>query len=188
MLEVRFHGRGGQGAVIASELLAQAAFREGMQPQSFPFFGVERRGAPVTAYTRIDDVPIRVRTAVTRPDIVVVMDAGLLRAVNVTAGLKPEGLLLVNAEAPPSTPPANPPAQVAFVDATGIALAHGLGTRSVPIVNTAILGGLVRASRIVSLGALVAAIQEFVPASREENAAAAREAYDKVVTVRAVIA
>jgi 2-oxoacid:acceptor oxidoreductase gamma subunit (pyruvate/2-ketoisovalerate family) len=188
MLEVRFHGRGGQGAVIASELLAQAAFLEGRQPQSFPFFGVERRGAPVTAYTRIDDAPIRVRTAVTNPDIVVVMDPGLLRAVNVTAGLKPEGLLLVNAEAFPTLPTGNAPARVAVVDATGIALAHGLGTRSVPIVNTAILGGLVRAGRVVSLDSLLEAIRTFVPACPEENAAAAREAYERVNTARAVVA
>ncbi len=183
---MRFHGRGGQGAVIASELLAQAAFLEGRQPQSFPFFGVERRGAPVTAYTRIDDAPIRVRTAVTNPDVVVVLDAGLLRAVNVTGGLKPAGLLLVNAEAFPASPAAGAPARVSYVDATGIALARGLGTRAVPIVNTAILGALVRASRIVSLEALLTAIGTFVPAHPEENAAAARDAYENVKTVRAV--
>ena len=166
--------------MIASEVLAQAAFLEGRQPQSFPFFGVERRGAPVTAYTRIDDVPIRVRTAVTAPDIVVVMDPGLLRAVDVTAGLKPKGLLFVNAEALPASLPRDPSVRVAIVDATRIALAHGLGTRSVPIVNTAILGGLVRASRIVSVESLLAAIRRFVPARPEDNAAAAKEAYEKV--------
>ena len=96
MIEIRFHGRGGQGTVIASELLAQAAFIEGKTPQSFPFFGVERRGAPVTAFTRIDDKPIQVRTSIMTPDIVVVLDPGLLRTINVTAGLKPNGLLLVN--------------------------------------------------------------------------------------------
>src|SRR3989337_574467 len=69
LMEIRFHGRGGQGAVVASELLAQAVFLEGKYPQSFPFFGVERRGAPVTAFTRIDDRPISIRTSVTTPDI-----------------------------------------------------------------------------------------------------------------------
>ncbi len=172
--------------MIASELLAQAAFLEGRQPQSFPFFGVERRGAPVTAYTRINDEPIRVRTAVTNPDIVVVLDAGLLRAVNVTAGLKREGLLLVNANAFPTLPLANAPARVSCVDATGIALAHGLGTRSGPIVNTAILGALVRESRIVSMESLLSAIGTFVPAHPEENAAAARDAYEKVRSIQAV--
>jgi len=91
VIEIRFHGRGGQGAVIASELLAQAAFLEGKHPQSFPFFGVERRGAPVTAFTRIDDAPIQIRTSITAPDIVVVLDSGLMRTINVIAGLKPTG-------------------------------------------------------------------------------------------------
>jgi len=101
LMEIRFHGRGGQGAVVASELLAQAVFLEGKYPQSFPFFGVERRGAPVTAFTRIDDRPITVRTNVTAPDVVVVLDPGLRRSVDVTAGLKRDGLLLVNSDVPP---------------------------------------------------------------------------------------
>ena len=188
VLEIRFHGRGGQGAVIASELLAQAAFLERRFPQSFPFFGVERRGAPVTAFTRIDDGPISVRTMVTSPDIVVVLDEGLLHAVPVTAGLKRDGLLLVNSERSPDDLGVPAGHRLATVDATSIALAHGLGTRSVPIVNTAILGGLSRASGVVGLDALRKAIEQFVPAKREENVAAAEAAYRAVRITMAVVA
>ena len=109
MIEIRFHGRGGQGAVLASEMLAQAAFLDGKVPQSFPFFGVERRGAPVTAYARIDEKLISVRTSITAPDIVVVLDPGLLKTQPVADGLKPGGLVLVNSRKPPAeiaAPPA----------------------------------------------------------------------------------
>lgn len=188
MLEIRFHGRGGQGAVVASELLAQAVFLEGRFPQSFPFFGVERRGAPVTAFTRIDDEPISVRTMVTSPDIVVVLDEGLLHAVPVTAGLKRDGLLLVNTERSPEDLGVPAVRRLATVDATSIALAHGLGTRSVPIVNTAILGGLSRATGVVGLDALCKAIAQFVPAKREENFAAAEAAYRAARVTLAVVA
>ena len=187
MLEVRFHGRGGQGTVIASELLAQAAFLEAKYPQSFPFFGVERRGAPVTAFTRIDDQPIRVRTSITAPDIVVVLDPSLLRTVPVTAGLKRGGLFLVNTEAPPEAHGTST-GRVAVVDATSIALAHGLGTKSTPIVNTAILGALARASGIVSLESVLDAIARFVPAKPEANAAAAAAAYGQVRILAGVVA
>ena len=180
MIEIRFHGRGGQGAVIASELLAQAAFLEGKHPQSFPFFGVERRGAPVTAFTRIDDSPIRIRTSITTPDIVVVLDAGLMRTIAVTAGLKPDGLLLVNTEKAPDALDAKFAGRVATVDATGIALEHGLGTKAVPIVNTAVLGALARAGGVVTLDTILKAVVKFVPAKQEANRDAAEEAFHKV--------
>jgi 2-oxoisovalerate/pyruvate ferredoxin oxidoreductase gamma subunit len=102
MLEIRFHGRGGQGAVLASEILAQATFLDGKVPQSFPFFGVERRGAPVTAFLRVNDRPIQLRTSVTQPDIVVVLDPGLLKTTPVADGLRPGGLVLVNSRHAPS--------------------------------------------------------------------------------------
>lgn len=187
VIEIRFHGRGGQGAVIASELLAQAAFLEGKHPQSFPFFGVERRGAPVTAYTRIDDKPISVRTSITSPDVVVVMDAGLMKTISVTAGLKREGLLLVNAETTPDRIDPNFTGRIATVDATAIALSQGLGTRATPIVNTAILGALARASGVVSIDSVVKAIVQFVPAKQEANAVAAITAYRQVSMLEAVI-
>jgi 2-oxoacid:acceptor oxidoreductase gamma subunit (pyruvate/2-ketoisovalerate family) len=188
MIELRFHGRGGQGAVIASELLAHAAFLEGRQPQAFPFFGVERRGAPVTAFARIDDRPVLLRTQVTAPDIVVVLDAGLMRTVPVTAGLRPGGTLLVNTEHPAADLPVGDAGTVAAVDATGIAVEHGLGSRAVPIVNTAILGALARATDVVRIGSVLHTIREHVPAKAAENVEAARAAFERVEVRKVVTA
>jgi 2-oxoacid:acceptor oxidoreductase gamma subunit (pyruvate/2-ketoisovalerate family)/2-oxoacid:acceptor oxidoreductase delta subunit (pyruvate/2-ketoisovalerate family) len=180
MIEIRFHGRGGQGSVVASELLAQAAFLDGKIPQSFPFFGVERRGAPVTAFTRIDDRPIAVRTSITNPQIVVVLDPGLLSSVPVTDGLEEGGLILANTVLPPEQLTAPVRAMAATVDARTIALAHGLGSTMLPIVNTAMLGALVKATGVVSLASLEEAIDRFVPARPVENRAAAADAYAAV--------
>ena len=177
MIEIRFHGRGGQGAVVASELLAQAAFLEGLYPQSFPFFGVERRGAPVTAYTRIDGRPIQLRTRITAPDVVVVLEPGLFQVVPVTLGLKPEGLLLVNSPKAPeelSTPYAG---RRATVDATSIARELKLGSASTPIVNTAVLGAFARASLVVREESVDTAIARFLPTRTEENRRAAHEGF-----------
>jgi 2-oxoacid:acceptor oxidoreductase gamma subunit (pyruvate/2-ketoisovalerate family)/2-oxoacid:acceptor oxidoreductase delta subunit (pyruvate/2-ketoisovalerate family) len=180
MIEIRFHGRGGQGGVVASELLAQAAFLDGKRPQSFPFFGVERRGAPVTAYSRIDEHPIRLRTAVTTPDLVVVLDPGLLRAVAVTDGLRDGGMLITNSRLPPERVAVPAHTRVATVDARSIAVAHGLGSPTLPIVNTVMLGAVARASGVVSLSAVERAIEQFVPARPVENREAARDGYDSV--------
>jgi pyruvate ferredoxin oxidoreductase gamma subunit len=187
MLEIRFHGRGGQGAVVASELLAQAAFLDGREPQSFPFFGVERRGAPVTAYARIDDRPIGVRTSIVAPDIVVVLDPGLLQTTPVTDGLKDGGLLLVNSARAPERLTAPATVRRASVDGTGIALAHGLGSRTMPIVNTTVLGALARASGAVSLQALGRAIDRFVPSRPQENRAAAADGFAGVRLAEATV-
>ncbi len=179
-MEIRFHGRGGQGAVIASELLAQAAFLDGREPQSFPFFGVERRGAPVTAYARINDRPIQVRTSIERPDVVVVLDPGLLNTIPVTEGLKEGGLLLVNTRRAPEELPAPPSIRRATVDASRIALSHGLGTPAMPIVNTATLGALAGATGIVTLGAIREAIDLYVPSHPAENVRASEEGFRSV--------
>src|SRR5512134_2923121 len=105
MRELRIHGRGGQGAVVASKLLAVALFHEENQVQSFPAFGVERRGAPVTAFMRVDRDPIRLRCEVTAPDDVIVLDPTLVEAVDVTAGLKPGGTILINTAKSPAAYP-----------------------------------------------------------------------------------
>jgi pyruvate ferredoxin oxidoreductase gamma subunit len=180
MIEIRFHGRGGQGAVIASELLAQAAFLDGKEPQSFPFFGVERRGAPVTAFCRIDAQPIQLRTSIDHPDVVVVLDPGLLRTTPVTDGLKAGGLLLVNSRRPPTEVDAPASIRRASVDATKIARAHGLGAPTAPIVNTAVLGALAKVTGVVSLEAVKRAIGQFVPRQPEENRAASEDGYAAV--------
>src|SRR5512139_3269449 len=96
MIEIRWHGRGGQGAVTSVELLALAAIEEGKYAQGFPAFGPERRGAPVLAFNRIDDKPIKVRSGIYHPDVVVVLDSSLVKLVNITEGLKPDGILIVN--------------------------------------------------------------------------------------------
>jgi pyruvate ferredoxin oxidoreductase gamma subunit len=101
LVEIRWHGRGGQGAVTSAELLAQAAISEGKYAQAFPSFGPERRGAPVQAFNRIDrQEPVRIRADITEPDVVVVLDPGLLSIVNVTSGLKENGMVIINTSKP----------------------------------------------------------------------------------------
>jgi len=177
MRELRIHGRGGQGAVIASKLLASALFLEGKSVQSFPAFGVERRGAPVTAFLRLADGPILLRCEVTAPDDLVVLDSTLIDATDVAAGLKPGGSILVNSERVPSDYAALATRfRVGTVDASAIARAHGLGSRTQPIVNTAILGAFAAFLGLVSLESVCTAIAAEVPTHAERNVAAAREA------------
>jgi 2-oxoacid:acceptor oxidoreductase gamma subunit (pyruvate/2-ketoisovalerate family) len=180
MRELRIHGRGGQGAVIASKLLAAALFHEGRWVQSFPAFGVERRGAPVTAFLRIADEPIRLRCEITEPDDLIVLDPTLIHVVDVTAGLKRRGTILINSEEPPEGyPDLVQRFRVATVRAGEIAARHHLGSRTQPIVNTAILGAFAAISGLVGLDSVCAAIREEVP-HPEENEQAAREAAEAV--------
>ncbi|MDX1675532.1 MAG: 2-oxoacid:acceptor oxidoreductase family protein [Longimicrobiales bacterium] len=186
MRELRIHGRGGQGAVIASKVLAVALFREGRWVQSFPAFGVERRGAPVTAFLRLDDEPIRLRCEIREPDDLIVLDPTLVDAIDVTAGLKEGGGILINTDRPPSAySDLTARYAVATVDASAVATARGIGSRSQPIVNTAILGAFATWSGLVSLDSVCAAIAEEVPSRTEENQAAAREAAALLRTVEA---
>lgn len=170
MLEVRFHGRGGQGVVVASKILAVAYFHEGRHVQTFPEFGVERRGAPVAAYLRMDEKPIRLRVGVQNPDHVVVLDRTLLGVVDVAGGLRPGGRMLLNATEGNGH---------AFVPASEIALECGLGTRTTPVVNTAMIGAYARATGTVGLEAIERAVRESVPAKVEENVRAAKLAYER---------
>ncbi|MGD8278699.1 MAG: 2-oxoacid:acceptor oxidoreductase family protein [Gemmatimonadota bacterium] len=177
MRELRIHGRGGQGAVIASKVLAVALFREGRWVQSFPAFGVERRGAPVMAFLRVDDAPIRLRCEVAAPDELIVLDPTLIDAIDVTAGLKPGGRILINSDrAPESYGDLCARFEVATVDAAKVAAAHRIGSRTQPIVNTSILGAFAAFSGLVGLDSVCDAIREEVPVKPEENEAAAREA------------
>jgi pyruvate ferredoxin oxidoreductase gamma subunit/2-oxoisovalerate ferredoxin oxidoreductase gamma subunit len=182
MIELRFHGRGGQGAVVASKTLAQAAFHAGRYVQSFPDYGVERRGAPVVAFARIaepgDD--LFVRQDVREPHHLLILDAALLDSANPLAGLRPGGWVVVNSPDPPSELGIDPAFRAATVDASAIALRHGLGTPAQPVVNTAILGAFVRATGIVTLDDLLRAIDHEVPSKAEENCRAAADAYDRV--------
>jgi pyruvate ferredoxin oxidoreductase gamma subunit/2-oxoisovalerate ferredoxin oxidoreductase gamma subunit len=178
MIEIRFHGRGGQGAVTAANILAEAAFREGNDVQAFPYFGVERRGAPVTAFTKIDKKPIRVKSQIYEPDYVVVLAAQLVESINVAEGLKPNGCVIINTNKPPKAFKDLVEGRVVSVDATEIAIKNKLGTRTAPIVNTAILGGLAKASGIVKIESIIDSIKDRSPAKKEENAKAAQDAYE----------
>lgn len=182
MQEIRFHGRGGQGAVIGSEVLAHAFFIEGKFVQAFPAFGVERRGAPVTAFCRIDDRPIHLRNQIYKPDHIVVLDSTLLENVGVTEGLKDGGTVLVNGKREPDyyRELLGPRFQIRVVDASSIAVRHSLGSPSNPIVNTAILGAFSRATSLVSIESVEQAIEEYVPTKTESNRDAARSAYEQV--------
>jgi len=182
MIEIRLHGRGGQGAVIASEILAGAFFKEGKYVQSFPQFGVERRGAPVMAFVRVgekEEFPF-VRCQIENPDFVIVLDPTLLEKVNVLEGLKEKGLIIVNTPLSPQSLRIDKKYKIAAVDAASIAVKWGLGTKTQPIVNTAILGAFVKATNLIKLESVLAAIEEKVPARKKENVEAAKEAYEEV--------
>jgi 2-oxoacid:acceptor oxidoreductase gamma subunit (pyruvate/2-ketoisovalerate family) len=179
MKEIRFHGRGGQGAVIASNILANAAFLEGKDVQAFPYFGVERRGAPVTAFVRLDDRPIRIKYFIYEPNYVIVLDESLLKAVDVTAGLQDPGIVVVNSTRTPEQMGMTD-YKVATVDATGIALEHGLGSRVAPIVNTVLLGAFVKATGEMKLESVLESIPHQVPIKAEENSAACEKAAREV--------
>jgi 2-oxoacid:acceptor oxidoreductase gamma subunit (pyruvate/2-ketoisovalerate family) len=180
MQEIRFHGRGGQGTVLASISLAKAYFDAGYEVQTFPLFGVERRGAPVEAFLRIDHQKILLRCNVYAPDHIVVMDNKLLLSIDVTRGMKPGGWILINAPKPPVDIRAFSGFKVAWVDAAGIALSHRLGSRTSPIINTAMLGAYARTHGEPAMEYIEQAIVKEVPVKRQENVLAAKEAFEKV--------
>ncbi|MFO8110751.1 MAG: 2-oxoacid:acceptor oxidoreductase family protein [Thermoplasmata archaeon] len=180
MIEIRFHGRGGQGAVTASEFLARAAFEEGNDVQAFPMYGVERRGAPVTAFTRIDSKAVRNKAQIHEPDVVIVMDMALLDAVDVTAGLKPDGKVILNTAKSPDEIDLGVDNLIYSVDASGIAVENRLGSKVAPIVNTAILGAVVRATGMVNIDTVMDVVLKNAPAKKEENVKATKQAYDQV--------
>jgi pyruvate ferredoxin oxidoreductase gamma subunit len=174
MKEVRIHGRGGQGSVTAAELLAVAAFEDGKYSQAFPFFGVERRGAPVTAFTRLSDKKIRLRSQIYEPDYVIVQDATLISAVDVAAGLKPEGMVIVNSEKSAEETGLDAGIEVRTIDATGIAL-EIIGR---PIVNTTLLGAFAGATGEISIESIKRSVLARFPGKVGElNVRAAEKAY-----------
>lgn len=177
MIEVRFHGRGGQGAVTAVRILASALYLEGKYTQAIPMYGTERRGAPVVAFLRIGESRINERDLVHNPDIVVVLDPLLSRTVPVTDGLKEGGLIVMNFPKPGNEAGIGGRFRLATVDATGIAL-EALGR---PITNTAMLGAFAKASGLVSLESLEKTLLEQWPGRLGEmNLRALRTAYERV--------
>jgi 2-oxoacid:acceptor oxidoreductase gamma subunit (pyruvate/2-ketoisovalerate family) len=178
MIEIRFHGRGGQGTVVASKVLADALAKEGNFVQAYPEFGVERRGAPVIAFIRIDDKPIYDKSRIYEPNHVIVVDPTLVEAIDVTEGLKDGGIIIINSEKDPASFKFPAKFKVATINATGIAVKHKLGSLAAPIVNTAIVGGVVKILDLTKLEPLLIAIKEGVPIRQEDNMAAAKEAYE----------
>jgi pyruvate ferredoxin oxidoreductase gamma subunit/2-oxoisovalerate ferredoxin oxidoreductase gamma subunit len=181
MVEFRWHGRGGQGAWTASELLARTALDEGKFIQSFPEFGPERMGAPVAAFTRISNEPIRLHCAVYEPDIAVVLDNTLLKTVHVTAGLtQDDSSLIINSSEDPAVLKQKlrvTKGRVWTVPATDIALKI-LGT---PMTNTALLGAVAKATGIVTLNGIQKTLNEkFKPDLAEKNFSVVQSAYNEV--------
>lgn len=178
MIEIRWHGRGGQGAVTSVELLALAAIEEGKYAQGFPSFGPERRGAPVMAFNRVADYPIRIRSGIYEPDVVVVLDPSLIGLVNVLEGLKKKGLLIVNTskDSDELRQRLNYQGRIATVDATAIAREE-LG---VPIANTTMIGAVIKATNAISVDAINEPIKERFGRLADRNIKALRRAYESV--------
>ncbi len=181
MFQVRIHGRGGQGVVSAAEMLSVAAFEEGKHAQAVPSFGSERMGAPVVAYVRIDDKEIELREPVLEPDLLIVQDPTLFSAIDVFAGLREDGYLLVNTaktmdelgigEVVKKLPAGN----VAAVPATDLAMRH----LKRPTPNTVLLGAFTAMSDIVQIDSVFKAIEQKFPGKvGDMNIAAAQAAYD----------
>jgi pyruvate ferredoxin oxidoreductase gamma subunit len=182
MIEIRFHGRGGQGAVTSAELLALAAIGEGKYAQAFPSFGPERRGAPVVAFCRISDEQIRIRANIYEPDLVVVLDASLLKIVNVAAGLKREGILITTSTDSPEKVKEEMKIKnrIAVVDAIHIAR-EILG---LPITNTTLLGSLVKASGVVKKESFISPFKERFGRIAEKNISAFERAYQNTILIQ----
>ena len=182
MIEIRFHGRGGQGAVTSAELLALAAIEEGMYAQAFPSFGPERRGAPVLAFCRISDQPIRIRANIYEPDIVVVLDASLLKIVNVAAGLKTNGLLVTTSSdsSEKVREDLKIKNRIGLVDAVKIAR-EVLG---LPITNTTMLGSLIKASGLVKKESFISPLKERFGRIAEKNISAFERAYQETIVIQ----
>ncbi|MBU2648809.1 2-oxoacid:acceptor oxidoreductase family protein [bacterium] len=181
MIEIRLHGRGGQGAVIASKILAVAMFGEGNYVQAFPKFGVERRGAPVEAFLRLDKDKILIRSDIDKPDHVIVLDHTLIDVVHVTAGLAENGWILINTDLKPIDVENLKQFRVACINASRIAADLHLGSRSAPIVNTAICGAFARCTGLVKLESVCEAIKEEVPTKAAENIQAATIAFNTTI-------
>ncbi|MFC2035503.1 pyruvate ferredoxin oxidoreductase subunit gamma [Chloroflexota bacterium] len=183
MVEIRWHGRGGQGAVTSAEILAKAAILEDKYAQAFPSFGPERRGAPVLAFDRIDRYkPIRLRTGIEEPDAVVILDPGLISIVNVTSGLKEDGQIIINTKRSLEDISSEFDSKwgLAVVDATGIAK-EVLG---VNIVNTTMLGALIKMTGIVKLESVHEPLKERFGRLAERNINSMTKAYEEITIKR----
>lgn len=179
--EVRFHGRGGQGVVTAANLLVDAACRAGLWGQAFPFFGAERRGAPVLAFARISRRRIRIRSMVKEPDVIVVLDPKLPEITDVFQGLKPGGIAILNTSQKPRK---LNDYRLFYVNANNIALRLGLVLAGWPLVNTAMLGAVARATNLVGLNHVIESVSEGIHGDLAKlNVEAVKTAYEEVMEV-----
>jgi pyruvate ferredoxin oxidoreductase gamma subunit len=175
MYEIRLHSRGGQGGVTAAKLIALAAFRDGKYATAAPFYGAERRGAPIVSFIRIDDKPIKIYSQIHHPDLVVVLDSSVIDLVNVLEGLKPDGKAFVNA---PSIPESMKGNHTYAVDLTDIALKNNLVVAGSPILNTPVIGALAKMGLFSRESARTAITEMFAD---ERNLKAAMMAYEEMV-------
>ncbi|OPY39169.1 MAG: Pyruvate synthase subunit PorC [Methanoregula sp. PtaU1.Bin051] len=173
MFEIRIHSRGGQGGVTAARLIALAAIRDGKYATAFPFYGAERRGAPVVSFVRINEKPIKVYSQIRRPDMVVVLDASVMETVDVLHGLRPGGTVLLNSAHKSQFKDV----KSYHVDLTGIALRENLVVAGSPILNTPVLGALAKLGIITAESAKKAIGEMFTD---ERNARAADAAFREV--------
>lgn len=181
MLEIRFHGRGGQGIVVGSSILGMAFFYEGNQVQFFPEFGVERRGAPVQAFLRVSDLKIRAHYSIYEPDHVILFDSALLNTVNVIEGLKDGGWLLINSRKDPDEFKFDKKYKIATIDADGISIQYKLGSVASPIINAAIAGAYAKITGNLRIDSVIKAVIESVPSKIEENIKSAKTAFENVI-------
>jgi len=182
LVEICFHGRGGQGSVTAANLLVAAALKDGNKGvQAFPLFGAERRGAPVRAFARISDEEIHLRSEVYFPDIVIVLDESIIGIVDVLKGLKKGGKILINTTKEPEDFDFSNKYQVATVDATGVAIKHDILVGGIPVVNTPILGAVPKILDRVTLPSIQAVIKnKWKGEGGEINVKATQDAYESV--------
>jgi pyruvate ferredoxin oxidoreductase gamma subunit len=173
MYEIRIHSRGGQGGVTAARLLALSAIHDGKYATACPFYGAERRGAPIVSFVRIDDKPIKVYSQIKKPDMVVVLDASVMDVVDVLQGLKKGGRVFINSAGEKTFEGFS----VSHVDLTGIALKENLVVAGSPILNTPVLGALARIG-IVSVDSAKKSIREMF--TDERNVKAAEAAYKEM--------
>jgi len=180
--EIRWHGRGGQGTVTAANLLAKAALYNGFKgTQAFPFFGAERRGAPLKAFTRISKTPILVHSQIYNPDAVIVLDSTLIKISNLLEGARENAFLIINSPKEEKKLGVNGHFNTFVVDATGIALELGLIVAGQPVASTPMLGAFSRATKLVGMDSIDKAIlEEWRGRVGEKNVRAAEEAYKRV--------
>jgi 2-oxoacid:acceptor oxidoreductase gamma subunit (pyruvate/2-ketoisovalerate family) len=180
MIEIKFRGRGGQGAVIASEILGRSFFLEGKYPQAFSLFGGERRGAPVFGFLRVDEEPILLKCQIKRPDHVIIFDLSLADEQEVFHELKPGGIVLINTHREIGHFEKWRAFGIGLINAGAIARSAGLGDT----FNTAILGAYVRLTGLVKMETLLSVVRGMIPSKIEANIQAVRHAYEEVQIYR----